>query len=126
MFKSLKGAIGIAHKIDNNDAYKNEKISNHLVDGEVIQAAFKLVRDLIVITNLRFIQIDIQGLTGKKTTYNSIPYSAIIMVTVESAGHFDLDGELKISISGGLEIKIEVSGKCNIHEIAGLIIKAKA
>ena len=126
MFKSIKGAMGVAHKIDNDDAYKNEKISRHLVDGEEIQAAFKLVRDLIVITNLRFIQIDIQGITGKKTTYYSVPYSAIVMVTVESAGHFDLDGELNISISGGLEIKVEVSGDCNIHEIAGLIIKAKA
>lgn len=53
-----------------------------------------LIRDLIVFTDKRLILVDKQGLTGKKVDYHSVPFKSI------SAGHFDLDAELKIWISG--------------------------
>ncbi len=62
-----------------------------------------LVRDLIVFTEKRLILVDKQGVTGKKTSYKSIPYHSISRFTVESSGHFDLDAELKIWISSALE-----------------------
>jgi hypothetical protein len=39
-------------------------------------------------------------MTGKKVEYHSIPYRAITHFSVETAGHFDLDAELKIWVSG--------------------------
>jgi hypothetical protein len=39
-------------------------------------------------------------MTGRKTTYQSIPYRAITTFAVETAGHFDLESELKIWLSG--------------------------
>ena len=71
-----------------------------LIDGEHIEKAFKLVRDLIVFTNKRLILVDKQGLTGKKVEYHSIPYSKITHFLVETAGRFDRDAEMKIWISG--------------------------
>lgn len=48
----------------------------------------------------RLILIDKQGMTGKKIEYHSIPYKSITHFSIETAGHLDLDAELKIWISG--------------------------
>lgn len=88
----------------NASAVNTENIANELgpilVDGEQIDQAFRLVRDLYVFTNKRLILVDKQGLTGSKVEYHSIPYKAITHFAVETAGHFDLDSELKIWLSG--------------------------
>lgn len=85
----------------------NEKVEKSLKDvltvNEEVDLAFKLVRDWIVFTDKRLIIIDKQGVTGKKTEYKSIPYHAISRFSVETSGHFDLDAELKIWISGSLD-----------------------
>ena len=65
--------------------------------------AFKLLRDVYIFTSKRLILVDKQGLTGKKVEMLSIPYRAISRFSVETAGHFDLDAELKIWISSGVE-----------------------
>jgi len=44
--------------------------------------------------------VDIQGMTGSKVDYMSIPYRSITRFSVETAGTFDLDSELKIWVSG--------------------------
>lgn len=77
-----------------------------LAEGEQVLKAFKLVRDLFVFTDKRLILIDKQGLTGKKVEYHSIPYKAISHFSVETAGTFDLDAEMKIYISSS-QIPIE-------------------
>src|SRR5262245_20852424 len=94
----LSALLGHASEADVDDVEENlEKI---LADGEEVERAFKLVRDLLIFTNRRFILVDRQGLTGKKSTYHSIPYRAISNFSVETAGHLDLEAELKIWISG--------------------------
>ena len=70
-----------------------------LADGETVQRAFALVRDLFIFTDRRFIMVDKQGVTGMKTEYHSIPYRAITHFSVETAGPTDLDSELRIWVS---------------------------
>jgi hypothetical protein len=70
-----------------------------LIEGEEIELGFKLVRDLFIFTTKRLILIDKQGLTGNKVEYKSITYKSISRFSVETAGTFDLDAELKIWIS---------------------------
>ena len=94
----LDGLLGNASKIDIEDV--REELSPIIGDSESIQQVFKVIRDMYVFTNKRLILIDKQGLTGKKVDYHSIPYRAITQFKVETAGHFDLDAELKIWISG--------------------------
>ena len=94
----LSGLLGTAAEADIADVEKN--LEQILADDERVERAFQLVRDLLIFTNRRFILVDRQGLTGKKTTYQSIPYRAITNFAVETAGHFDLESELKIWISG--------------------------
>ncbi|MFL2100729.1 PH domain-containing protein [Desemzia sp. FAM 23991] len=97
----LGGMMGNASNISAEEARK--KLGSVVLDSEEIDLAFKLVRDTIVFTNKRLIVIDKQGMTGKKTTFQSLPYKSISRFTVETSGHFDLDAELKIYISSGAE-----------------------
>ncbi|WP_141432759.1 PH domain-containing protein [Bacillus sp. 03113] len=94
----INGLLGNASTVQKDEAKK--ELEPLLIDGEEITAAFKLVRDLIIFTEKRLIIVDKQGITGKKIDYHSIPYKSISHFSVETAGHFDLDAELKIWISG--------------------------
>ncbi len=77
-----------------------EEFAPLLAPGEVIQRAFSTIRDLIVFTDRRIMLVNKQGVTAKKTEYRSIPYRAITMFSLETAGHFDLEAELRIWLSG--------------------------
>ncbi len=71
-----------------------------LLPGEQIVAAFKTKRDSYVFTESRVLFEDVQGLTGKKRSVMSVPYEKISAYSVETAGHFDTDGELRLYVSG--------------------------
>ncbi|MFC5571316.1 PH domain-containing protein [Lysobacter yangpyeongensis] len=71
-----------------------------LAPGESLQRAFGLVRDLIVFTDRRLVFVNKQGVTGSKVEYLSVPYRSIVMFSIETAGHFDLEAELRIWVSG--------------------------
>ena len=94
----LSGLLGNAAEADVAEVEKH--LEQVLADDERIERAFQLVRDLIIFTNRRLMFVDRQGMTGKKTTYHSIPYRAVTNFAVETAGHFDLESELKVWISG--------------------------
>jgi hypothetical protein len=97
----LSALLGNAAEADVTDV--EQQLEQILADDEQVERAFRLVRDLLIFTNRRFILVDRQGMTGKKTTYHSIPYRGITNFSVETAGHFDLESELKIWISGTAE-----------------------
>lgn len=90
--------FGNAHTIDNAKA--QQEYARLLGQNEQVYAAFLLIRDTMLFTDRRLILVDKQGLTGKKVEYHSIPYRSIAHFAVETAGHFDLDAELKLWISG--------------------------
>lgn len=93
-----------------------------LGSNEQIEKAYKLIRDMILFTNKRLIIIDKQGMTGKKVEYHSIPYRAITNFKVETSGHFDLDAELKIHISGmSMPIEKTFGSGCNIYEVQAIL-----
>ena len=91
LFSSLLGNAGAIEK----DLIQ-EKYGKLLIPEESIEAGFKMIRDTFIFTNKRLIIIDVQGITGSKTEYFSVSYRSISRFSVESAGSFDLDAELKI------------------------------
>lgn len=97
----FSGLIGNASQKDSDRV--EEQLQDILIPNEQVRLAYSLVRDLIVFTEKRLILVDKQGVTGKKTSYKSIPYRSISRFTVETSGHFDLDAELKIWISSATE-----------------------
>jgi hypothetical protein len=94
----LSGLLGDASETDIADV--EQDLEQILAEGENVERAFQLVRDLLIFTRTRLILVDKQGVTAKKTEYHSIVYRGITHFSVETAGHFDLDAELKIWISG--------------------------
>lgn len=116
----IDGLLGNASEID--PVKLQNELAKLLADGESIDRAYQLIRDLIVFTNKRLIFIDKQGITGKKIEYHSIPYRSIIHFSIETSGHFDLDAELKIWISGtSTPIQREFNRRLNIYEVQSVL-----
>ncbi|OGX85112.1 PH domain-containing protein [Hymenobacter glacialis] len=90
-----------------------------LASGETIEIGFKLVRDVFIFTTKRLILVDKQGLTGKKSEYLSIAYKSISRFSIETAGHLDLDAELKIWVSSETlpSITRKFSSGVNIYDV---------
>ena len=110
------GLMGNASEV--NVAKLNEELKDVLIPSESIEEAYKIIRDLIIFTNKRLILIDKQGMTGKKTEIHSYPYKSIIHFSVETAGTFDLEAELKIWISGSsMPIEKNFNKSTNINVI---------
>lgn len=106
-------------QIDNRDGIN--AIERLLINGETVHFTFSTVRDMVVFTNKRIITINVQGITGKKKDYSSLPFSKLQAFSIETAGHFDLDSELELWYSGLGKIKLEFTGKVDILAINQLI-----
>ena len=92
-----------------------------LVAGENIIGAYKAIRDYVVFTDKRVISVNVQGMTGKKKDFTSMPYSKISVFSVETSGVLDLDSELEMYFSGVGKVKFEFSGRSNIVQIGQII-----
>ncbi|MFJ9199389.1 PH domain-containing protein [Streptomyces flaveolus] len=112
--------FGNAHSIDPSQA--QQEYARLLGQGEQVHAAYLLIRDTILFTDRRLILVDKQGITGKKTEYHSIPYRSITHFAVETAGHFDLDAELKIWLSGSAApIQKTFTKGVDIYEVQAIL-----
>lgn len=92
-----------------------------IVQGEEVLACFKAVRDSVVFTNKRLIAINVQGMTGKKKDFTSLPYSKVQAFSIETAGTFDLDAELSLWFSGLGLVRLEFKGRADIRQLSQMI-----
>ena len=91
------------------------------VPGEKIIQSFRGIRDGVVFTNKRIFAINVQGFTGKKKDFTSLPYSKIQAFSVETAGVLDLDSELELWFSGMGKVKFEFVSAANVSAICQMI-----
>ena len=100
----------------------------YLMDGETITTGFKLVRDVVIVTDKRIIDFDKQGATGAKMRVDSINLNCVYHVSAETAGFGADDSEINIyyitspyfKCSGGVstaEKKLEFPKKYNIQPL---------
>ncbi len=116
----LDGLMGNASEIE-NDKVESE-LKDLLAPTEKVEHAYKLIRDLIVFTDKRLLLIDKQGMTGKKVEYHSIPYKSVVHFSIETAGTFDLDAELKIWLSGSAAPILKKFNKSlNIYKVQSVL-----
>lgn len=116
----LDGIRGNASEVNIQEVQK--EYANILANAESIEKAYKLMRDMFVFTDKRLILVDKQGFTGKKVEYHSIPYKSITHFSIETAGSFDLDAELKIWISGMTQpIQKQFNKSLNIYELQSVL-----
>ncbi|RZQ51746.1 helicase [Pseudoalteromonas phenolica] len=118
----LSGLMGNASEA--NSEKTEELLADSLVEGEVIEKAYQVIRDMFVFTNKRLILIDKQGVTGSKMEILTIPYNKITKFSKESAGHFDMDAELKLWVGSETEPLVkEFKADDNINEVYKIISK---
>lgn len=90
--------------------YGETEIPKHIMAfvGQYEQPLFavKTVRDVALFTDKKILLCDKQGITGKKVEYYAVPYSKIVTYAIETAGHFDMDSEIKLFLTGGIEIEM--------------------
>lgn len=114
------GLLGNASEVDLNEVRR--EFAHVLASTETIEKAYRLIRDMFIFTNKRLILIDKQGLTGKKVEIHSIPYRAITHFAIETAGHFDLEAELLIWISGNHEpLQKTFNKSLNIYQLQAVL-----
>ena len=97
------------------------EVGSLLIDGETIEMAFQTIRDQVVLTNKRIFVINVQGITGKKTSYFSYPYSKIQYFGIETAGVLDIDSEIIFAFSNGSKLQLEFKSKVDIRAISKLV-----
>jgi len=118
----ISGALGNACTVDS--AKLEKKYSQLLTENEEFEVGFQVIRDTFVFTNKRLILVNVQGITGKKTEYLSIPYGKITKFSIETAGSFDLDAELKIWVgSDPLPISKKFNKKVSIYDLQAVLAK---
>ena len=92
-----------------------------LIPGEEIVSAYKGMRDFVVFTSRRLIAVNVQGMTGKKRDFTSLPYSKVQAYSIETAGTFDLDSELDLWFSGLGKVRLEFKGQVDIRQLGQMI-----
>lgn len=118
LFSAIIGNAGAVSKEELQKSY-----GQLLIQNEEIQLGFKLLRDTFIFTNKRLILVDVQGLTGSKTEYLSVAYKSISKFSVETAGTFDLEAELKIWISSEAmpSIRKKFNKSVNVYEVQNVL-----
>lgn len=109
-----------AAAIDSEAADEKLHETGILQDDEHVAFAFKSGRDSLYLTNKRLFVIDVQGMTGKRKEYMSVPMDVIRSWSVESAGSFDRDMELRVWFKGFWNNKVKQDlrkGKADIFAI---------
>ena len=99
-------------------------IQPHLLPDEDVISEYSAVRDYIVFTSKRIIAVNVQGVTGKKQCFTSLPYSRIQAFSVETAGAADLDAQLELFFAGVGRVRFEIDGQNDISEIGRMISRS--
>ncbi len=96
-------------------------ISELLIAGEQVLGSYSTVRDYVVFTDKRVIAVNVQGVTGAKQDFTSLPYSKVPAYSIETSGVFDLDSELELYFSGMGRVRFEFFGSSDIVAIGQAI-----
>ena len=105
-----------AHDIDSHGAAV--EFQRVLLPDEEVLAAFRYIRDSILLTDRRLLHVNVQGLTGAKIEYQSIPWRSVIRFSLETAGTLDLDADMKVWVSGAAApIEAKISRKSDPNSI---------
>lgn len=100
-----------------------KEVTGLLVKDESIVMAFKTIRDQLVFTDKRIISIDVQGLTGKRKSFTTMPYSKIQYFEITTPGFLEIipDSELSIMFNNGFTATFEFKGGVDIGLIGRII-----
>ena len=92
-----------------------------LLQNEQVIGAYRAMRDYVVFTDMRVISVNVQGITGMKKDFTSLPYAKVTVFSVETAGMLDIDSELELYFNGIGKVRFEFTDNSNILQIGQTI-----
>lgn len=100
-----------------------KEVTGLLVKDESVVMAFKTIRDQLIFTDKRIIAIDVQGLTGKRKQFTTMPYSKIQYFAIQTPGFMEIipDSELSVMFNNGYVATFEFKGGVDIGLIGRII-----
>ena len=107
-----------------NLAEVRDEVNGLLIPGEEAVMAFRTVRDQLIFTNKRIISVDVQGLTGTRKSFSSLPYSKVQFFSIQTPSVAEIlvpDSELFLMYANGFTAKFEFKGNVNIGAIGRMI-----
>ena len=121
MINFNKDSVFNLKPIDSSEV-RNE-VQNFLIENEEIIFAFKTFRDQVIFTNKRIIAIDVQGITGKRKSFSTLPYSTIQFFEIQTQGFMEIfpDSELFVQYANGFTAQFEFKGNVDICKIGKII-----
>lgn len=123
--KDIKNMIdfknGSVFKLTPDNGRGARLVDELLIPGETVIGSYSSVRDFVVFTDKRVIACNIQGVTGKRRDFTSMPYSKVSVFSIETSGIFDLDCELEMYFSGVGGVHFEFSGGTDVRAIGQAI-----
>lgn len=112
---------GTIFKLTPDNGRGTRIVEELLIPGETVIGSYTVVRDFVVFTDKRVISCNIQGVTGKKRDFTSMPYSKISVFSIETSGILDMDSELELYFSGVGRVHFDFSGCTDIRAIGQAI-----
>ena len=89
--------------------------------GEQVLEVFRLTRCSFVFTNRRLVLVD-EGLSGRQVEYTSLPYRSISHSTVEAAGTFSPDADLRLWVLGrSTPIERQFGPEVDVYAVQALL-----
>ncbi len=108
-------------KLSKDKVARGADVARLLIPGEQVIGSYTAMRDFVVFTDRRVIAVNVQGISGQKKDFTSLPYSKIAVFSVETAGMGIDDSELELYYSGVGKIRFDFSGASDILEIGQAI-----
>ena len=77
----------------------------------------------VIFTNKRIIAADMQGLSGKRKSYATLPYGKVNFFSVQTTGSIGdaSDSELTLSFCNGAEVTFRVIGNTDFGKLSRMI-----
>lgn len=112
---------GAIFKLKPDNGKSARHVEDLLIPGETVLGSYTVVRDFVVFTDKRVIACNIQGVTGMRRDFTSMPYSKVSVFSIETAGLMDLDSELEMYFPGVGRVHFDFTGNSDIRAIGQAI-----
>ncbi len=91
--------------------------------GETVLEVFRLHRTTLVLTNRRLVLVD-EAISGRQVEYTSLPYRSISHTSVEAAGQFSPDADLRLWVVGrATPLERSFGSEVDVYAVQALLVQ---